>query len=213
MKEKASLAFLVRFFYLQWGKFSGQLISYTEVNSLGWLECKDQYKHYSRKLNDHLLRQLCYWVVPKRLEIQAGAKTKKIDGTRKISVSGPHNINHLLTERESRTGKYWPEVVAVRTGRSEIRTATTKQARLASCLLCGARILVVKWTACIGFCIKSFQNFRIIKLAQRIWTGFINWGVDNLNFTTVESLKKISWRFERWRFERMPGGIVGCVSL
>lgn len=105
MKEKASLALLVRFLYLPRWKFSRQLISYTEVNSQGWLECKDQYKHYSRQLNDHLLRLLCYWVVPKRVEIQAGAKRKKIDGTRKISFSGPHNINRLLTERESRTGE------------------------------------------------------------------------------------------------------------
>ena len=28
------------------------------------------------------------------------------------------NINLLLTEREGRTGEYWPEVVAVRTERS-----------------------------------------------------------------------------------------------
>ena len=30
--------------------------------------------------------------------------------------------NLLLTEREGRTGEYWPEVVAVRTERSEVRT-------------------------------------------------------------------------------------------
>ena len=35
------------------------------------------------------------------------------------------NINRLLTEREGRTGEYWPEVVAVGTERSEVRTATT----------------------------------------------------------------------------------------
>ena len=29
-----------------------------------------------------------------------------------------HDINHLLTEREGRTGEYLPEVVAVRTERS-----------------------------------------------------------------------------------------------
>ena len=32
------------------------------------------------------------------------------------------NNNLLLTEREGRTGEYWPEVVAVRTERSEVRT-------------------------------------------------------------------------------------------
>ena len=38
-------------------------------------------------------------------------------------VHGNLNItNLLLTEREGRTGEYWPEVVAVRTERSEVRT-------------------------------------------------------------------------------------------
>ena len=32
------------------------------------------------------------------------------------------NNNFLLTEHESHTGEYWPEVVAVRTERSEART-------------------------------------------------------------------------------------------
>ena len=36
------------------------------------------------------------------------------------------DINLLLTEREGRTGEYWPEVVAVRTGRSEVCTKTTE---------------------------------------------------------------------------------------
>ena len=35
-------------------------------------------------------------------------------------------INLLLTEREGRTGEYWPKVVAVRTERSEVRTKTTE---------------------------------------------------------------------------------------
>ena len=30
--------------------------------------------------------------------------------------------------------------------------------------------------------------------------GFINWGVDNLNFTTVDSLKNTTWLFKRWPF-------------
>ena len=37
-----------------------------------------------------------------------------------------NNNNLLLTEREGRTGEYWPEVVAVRTERSEVRTKTTE---------------------------------------------------------------------------------------
>jgi len=35
-------------------------------------------------------------------------------------------INFLLTEREGRTGEYWPEVEAVRTERSEVRTKTSE---------------------------------------------------------------------------------------
>ena len=64
--------------------------------------------------------------------------------------------NLLLTEREDRTGEYWPEVVAVRTERSEVRTKTTEgqystvrleQARLISSLLYGTLSLIVKCTS------------------------------------------------------------------
>ena len=37
-----------------------------------------------------------------------------------------HITNLLLTEREGHTGEYWPEVVTVRTERSEVRTKTTE---------------------------------------------------------------------------------------
>ena len=49
------------------------------------------------------------------------------------------NINLLLTEREGRTGEYWPEVVAVRTEQTEGQYSTVrlKQARLVSSLLYG----------------------------------------------------------------------------
>ena len=62
------------------------------------------------------------------------------------------NTNLLLTVREGRTGEYWPEVVAVRTERSEVRTKTTEgqyspvrleQARLVSSLLYGTRSKLV----------------------------------------------------------------------
>ena len=58
----------------------------------------------------------------------------------------------LQTEREGRTGEYWPEVVAVRTEHSEVRTKTTKDqysplrlelARLVSSLLYGTRAMLV----------------------------------------------------------------------
>ena len=60
--------------------------------------------------------------------------------------------NLLLTECEGRTGEYWPEVVAVRTERSEVRTKTTEGqyspvrlelARLVSSLLYGTRTMLV----------------------------------------------------------------------
>ena len=71
-------------------------------------------------------------------------------------MSAKKNINRLLTELEGRTGEYWPEVVAVRTERSEVRTATTEgqyspvrpeQARLVSCLSYGTLFLIVKCTS------------------------------------------------------------------
>ena len=61
-------------------------------------------------------------------------------------------FNLLLTEREGRTGEYWPEVVAVRTERSEVGTKTIKGqyspirlelARLVSSLLYGTRAVFV----------------------------------------------------------------------
>ena len=63
-----------------------------------------------------------------------------------------HSTNLLLTEREGRTGEYWPEVVAVRTERSEVRTKTTEGqyspvrlelARLVSSLLYGTCTMLV----------------------------------------------------------------------
>ena len=77
------------------------------------------------------------------------------------------DINRLLTEREGRTGEYWPKVVAVRTSLRSVRTATTEgqyspvrpeQARLASGLLYGTLLLIVK---CIGtlFLIVKY-NFK-----------------------------------------------------
>ena len=62
------------------------------------------------------------------------------------------NNNLLLTKREGRTGEYWPEVVAVRTEHSSVRTKTTEGqyspvrltlARLVSSLLYGTRAMLV----------------------------------------------------------------------
>ena len=58
-------------------------------------------------------------------------------------------INLLLTEREGRTGEYWPEVVTVRTERSEVCAKTIsspvrpEQARLVSSLLYGTLFLTL----------------------------------------------------------------------
>ena len=66
------------------------------------------------------------------------------------------NGNLLLTEREGRTGEYGPEVLAVRTEHSEVRTKTTEgqystvrleQARLVSSLFYGTVSLIVKCTS------------------------------------------------------------------
>ena len=69
-----------------------------------------------------------------------------------LFVISSANNNLLLTEREGRTGEYWPEVVAVRTERSEVRTNTTEGqyspvrleiARLVSSLLYGIWAMLV----------------------------------------------------------------------
>ena len=66
------------------------------------------------------------------------------------------NNNLLLTECEGCTGEYWPQVVTVRTERSEVCTKTTEgqyspvrpeQARLVSSLLYGTLLLIVKCTS------------------------------------------------------------------
>jgi len=51
-----------------------------------------------------------------------GAKKK----TKKMPEQVYRITNLFLTEREDRTGEYWPEVVAVRTERSKVRTKTTE---------------------------------------------------------------------------------------
>ena len=91
----------------------------------------------------------------------------------------PYNNNILLTEREGRTGEYWPEVVTVRTERSEVRTKTTEgqyspvwpeQPRLVSSLLYGTLFLIVKCTSgglhlknvrLLHPCLKFRKNFNL----------------------------------------------------
>ena len=68
------------------------------------------------------------------------------------TVIGLNYTNLLLTEREGRTGEFWPEVVAVRTSLRSVRTKTTEGqyspvrlelARLVSSLLYGTRAMLV----------------------------------------------------------------------
>ena len=75
-----------------------------------------------------------------------------IESSETLSWKDRENTNLLLTEREGRTGEYWPEVVAVRTERSEVRTKTSEGqyspvrlelARLVSSLLYGTRSMLV----------------------------------------------------------------------
>ena len=91
--------------------------------------------------------------------------TKK-EPIRTLGSTLPYNNNLLLTEREGRTGEYWPEVVAVRTEPSKVRTKTTEGqyspvrlelARLVSSLLYGTRTMLV-----LNF--PAFENKKIHSL-------------------------------------------------
>ena len=84
----------------------------------------------------------------------------------KITSENKCHNNLLLTEREGRTGEYWPEVVAVRIERSEVRTKTIEGqyspvrlelARLVSSLLYGTRAMLV-------LNLPAFENKKIHSL-------------------------------------------------
>ena len=83
---------------------------------------------------------------------------------RTLRFTLPYNINLLLTEREGRTGEYWPEVVAVRTEPSEVCTKTTEGqyspvrlelARLLSSLLYGTLTMFV-------LSLAAFENKKYV---------------------------------------------------
>ena len=76
------------------------------------------------------------------------------------------NNNLLLTEREGRTGEYWPEVVALQTSLRSVRTKTTEGqysseplelARLVSSLLYGTCTMLV-------LSLPAFENKKIHSL-------------------------------------------------
>ena len=101
-----------------------------------------------------------------------------------------NNNNLLLTEREGRTGEYWPEVVTVRTEHSKVRTKTTKgqyspvrpeQARLVSTLLYGTLFLIVK-------CTSSSSIFEISEKNSIFLASAGSFNVKNDNFHSFCSL-------------------------
>ena len=117
--------------------------------------------------------------------------------------SNSKNINLLLTEREGRTREYWPDVVTVRTERSEVRTKTAEgqyspvrleQARLVSSLLYGTLFFILKCTSG-GLHLKMFffsiylWNFGKISIFIASSDSF---NVKNVNihpfFFTVEKI-------------------------
>ena len=94
-------------------------------------------------------------------------------------------INLLLTEREGRTGEYWPEVVTVRTERSEVRTKTTEgqyspvrleQARLVSSLLYGtlffSPLLTMVFYSEMHFRWLALKNVRLLDLSLKFRKNF-----------------------------------------
>ena len=105
------------------------------------------------------------------------------------------NTNLLLTEREGRTGEYWPEVVTVRTEHSEVRTKTTEgqyspvrpeQARLVSSLLYGTLFLIVKcnfWWLALK---KRSSSSSIFEISEKVifLASAGSFNVKNDNFHT-----------------------------
>ena len=103
-----------------------------------------------------------------------------------LDMSIKKTTNLLLTEREGRTGGYWPKVVAVRTERSEVRTKTTEgqyspvrleKARLVSSLLYGIVFLGEETRPVI-----SSSLFWIIKLTWQMFIFFIVFHVVSKSF-------------------------------
>ena len=109
--------------------------------------------------------------------------------------------NLLLTKRERHTGKYWPEVVSVRTKKTLMANVPQygpQQVRLVSYLLCGAvslsdRILLRLVSVRIIFVFHQ-QNFSgnlshlKLKSACKKWTVLIK----KINYAVVKSLVSLN---------------------
>ena len=77
------------------------------------------------------------------------------------------STNLLLTEREGRTGEYWPEVVAVRTEtEGQYSTVRLEQARLVSSLLYGTLVVIVKCTS------DGLKNVRLLHVSLKFRKKF-----------------------------------------
>ena len=80
----------------------------------------------------HVIAKLSFSVFHRRAEILANRASPA------KRASPPHVIGPLLTEREGRTGEYWPEVVAVqKRPRANIPQYGPEQVKLVSSLLYG----------------------------------------------------------------------------
>ena len=86
------------------------------------------------------------------------------------------NNNLLLTERESRSGEYWPEIVAVRTKttKGQYSQVRLEQARLVRSLLNGTRFLIV-----------LVANFEFVGFAPK--QKYANWTVSMEMVRTAKS--------------------------
>ena len=120
-----------------------------------------------------------------------------------------NNNNRLLTEREGRTGEYWPEVVAVRTKQSEVRTATTeaqyspvrpKQARLVSLLYgtlfpivkCNGTLFPIVWHSVSDGKMHFQKRFETESDKSSCWKlekGFL---VDQTIFSWLQNMDQVS---------------------
>ena len=94
-----------------------------------------------------------------------------------------HHNNHLLTRHKGSTGEYWPEVLAVLTKRNDrgpycnnrgpIFLSMAQASLVSQLFIVWHSVSDSKCTACFSFFIKSFQIFRIIKLARGAFLFFI----------------------------------------
>ena len=107
------------------------------------------------------------------------------------------DINLLLTEREGRTGEYWPEVVTVRTEHREVRTKTTEgqyspvrleQARLVSSLSYGTRHTILYGRTSSAWWSKQLRKNKLPRLTT----------LKKKLMTPSERFTSISYGFHFW---------------